>query len=439
MRELRRWLHARRRPLRYRLLPALLQNQQRTPAQLREQQQRDLENVVRFAAAHTAYYRQRFAGHLPPAGEPLDPGRLPPLTKDDLRRQRDALLADTADRDRVRLGYTGGSTGTPLSFYYDEEKMERMRAGMIRSYQWSGWQPGEKILNFWGARQDLKHAGLARRYRDFIAAEKTIGAWEYDDAKLNAWTRFIRRYRPVLLQGYASIIADVARFVLDNRIKLPPLKGVYSTAEVLYDWQRETMEAAFGCKVYNQYGCREIPNIALECRQGNMHVFSDMVYLESVNSDGEDRLLITSLTNYLMPMIRYENGDSGRLKAGDCACGSPFPMMEMGVCRDNDFLRTPGGRKIAPSYFNRLLDGLGGIRRYRFLQTEADAVRLQIEADTRLAEATARALRDRLASDTGGGLRLVIEYPDRIERSRSGKHRFVICALDSAGDRRAGS
>ena len=96
------------------------------------------------------------------------------------------------------------------------------------------------------------------------------------------------------------------------------LLGVYSTAEVLHDDQRTLMERAFCGKVFNQYGCREVPNIAWECRHGNMHVFSDMVQLESVSDAEGDRLLVTSLTDRVMPFIRYALGDSGRLVDGQC-------------------------------------------------------------------------------------------------------------------------
>ena len=57
---------------------------------------------------------------------------LPILTKDDVRDHLDALLARGA-RDRARLGHTGGSTGKPLAFWYDDAKHELMRAGMCRS------------------------------------------------------------------------------------------------------------------------------------------------------------------------------------------------------------------------------------------------------------------------------------------------------------------
>jgi phenylacetate-CoA ligase len=292
----------------------------------------------------------------------------------------------------------------------------------------SGWQPGQKILNFWGARQDIKgEGGFRKRSNDAIAAEKTIAAYEYTEAQLRDWAATIRSFRPVLLQGYASILAELARYVIDSKIRMPySLRGVFSTAEVLYDWQRSLMEQAFGCKVFNQYGSREIPNIACECRHGNQHVFTDMVYLESENIDHEDRLVITSLTNRAFPFIRYEIGDSGRLKEGDCACGSPFPMMEMGLCRSNDIIKTRSGKSVYPSYFIHLLDGLADIKQYQFIQSEPDKITLNFVASSGLNAETMDSLRARIRAEVDENMALDINHVVEIRRTVSGKHRFVI-------------
>lgn len=205
------------------------------------------------------------------------------------------------------------------------------------------------------------------------------------------------------------------------------LIGIFSTAEMLDDEQRALMERAFGCKVFNQYGSREIPNIACECRHGNMHVFTDMVFLESQGWPNEDQLLVTALTNRLMPMIRYAIGDSGRLKEGECSCGSPFPLMEMGLCRQNDLVRAPDGRRIHPSYFNRLLYGLTQVEHYQFVQDEPGKIVLRLVASAPLDPAIADRLRAGVRRDTG--LECALDHVKAIERTVSGKHRFVISRL----------
>ncbi len=428
---LRHALHRGRHPLRYAHLDRLLNNQALDRAQLLAKQRQDLADIVAFAAAHAPYYTETLAplverGH-------FDIAELPILNKDDAVRRLDDLLAGTADRSRAKLGHTGGSTGKPLAFWYDDAKHELMRAGMMRSYRLSGWRPGQKILNFWGARQDVVPGGVfGAQIGDFIAAEHTIAAYEYTEAQLVEWARLIQSYRPVLLQGYASILAEVARVVIDNRIPMPrTLIGVYSTAEVLNDSQRQRMQQAFGCKVFNQYGSREIPNIACECRLGRMHVFTDMVHLESVpqkNETGsnENRLLLTSLTNRLMPMIRYDIGDSGRLLDGECDCGLPFPLMEMDLCRQNDLIRTRSGKTVHPSWFNRLLYGQTQIRQYQWVQRDFDRLVLNLVASQPLNTETQASLEASIRRDVDAQMRLEVNVLDAIPRTVSGKHRFVI-------------
>jgi len=423
---LRHWLHRRRHPLRYAHLDALLRTQPLNREDLLARQQRDLAGIVEFAAVLTPYYAETFAPFLEDGS--FDFNELPVLKKDDVIRRLDDLLADNADRSQAKIGHTGGSTGKPLAFWYDEAKHELMRAGMMRSYGLSGWRPGQKILNFWGARQDVVPGGVfGTQFDDLIAAEHTIAAFEYTEARLVEWARFIQRYRPVLLQGYASVLADLARVVIEHRLPMPKtLLGVYSTAEVLADAQRQRMQQAFGCQVFNQYGSREIPNIACECSHGNLHVFTDMVYLESQKIDEEDRLLVTSLTNRLMPMIRYDIGDSGRLLDGKCDCGLPFPLMEMDLCRQNDLIRTPGGKTVHPSYFNRLLYGLAQIRHYQWVQSEPDLMVLNLVAAEPLGTETLASLEARLIREVDTHMRLEVNYLDDIARTVSGKHRFVI-------------
>lgn len=414
-------------PERHRHLDALLHHQALSAVQLRTQQASDLAAILRHAHERVPFYRARDR-NIPLDGDVHEVlRRLPILRKDDVARHLDELLDERADRATVRIAHTGGSTGQPLAYYYDRHKHELMRAGMMRSYMLSGWQPGERILNFWGARQDLKPRGLRKRIGDFISAERTLGAYEYTEADLARWVETIHRYRPVLLQGYASILAELARYVADDHARLPTtLKGVYSTAEVLHDHQRVRMESAFGVKVFNQYGCREVPNIACECRHGNLHVFTDMVCLESMQEEGEDKLLVTSLTNYLMPFIRYDLGDSGRLKDGDCPCGLPFPLLEMGLCRSNDLIHTRTGKVVYPSYFIHLLDGLDGIRQYRFVQTAVDRMTLDLVVVQPLPADVAAGLAARVLEEVDPAMVLEIRHVEAIPRTRSGKHRFVV-------------
>ncbi len=457
MRFLRHWLHRRRHPERYAQLEILLRNQALSRADLLCKQQADFAGIVAHAAAHVPYYAEFLRDILGSSsrckpgsstGDLLDLGlrrddgvesswlspsglkSIPLLEKDSVRERLDDLLALDANRSQVKLGHTGGSTGKPLAFWYDEAKHELMRAGMMRGFMMSGWRPGQKVLNFWGARQDVVAGGvfgLDSAWSDWIAAEKTIGATEFTEAKLHEWASFVQHYQPVLLYGYPSAMSELARYILAERLVMPRrLIGVYSTAEMLTDTQRDLMQQAFGCKVFNQYGCREVPNIAWECRHGNMHVFADLVRLESERIDGEDQLLVTSLTNRLMPFIRYQLGDSGRLLDDECDCGSPFPLMEMGLCRHNDLIRTRNGKSIHPGFFHHLLDGQSQVQQFQWVQRELDRIELNLVAALPLDTAAQAALTETLCQKMEDRVTLQVNQVTEIPRTQSGKHRFVI-------------
>ena len=436
MRLLRLWAQRRDRPERFRLLRQLLAQQRLDRERLSRRQQEDFSAIVRFAATHTDYYARRFAGRVGAGTHPIDPETLPLLTRADVVRDRQAMLAREVDRDQVKVGHTGGSTGTTMTFYYDDAKHELMLAGMMRGFMMSGWRPGQKVLYLWGAERDAASGGVfAHRGNRLLDAEKTLAAFELSPDRLRTWAQTVSDWRPVLLYGYASVLAELARFVVDNRLAVPrSLIGVYSTAEPLQAWQRELMQQAFGCQVFDQYGCREVPNIAWECRAGNMHVFSDMVRLESVVIDGQDRLVVTSLTNRLMPFIRYDVGDTGRLLDTECDCGLPFPLMRTEVCRHNDLIVTPDGRRLHPAYFNRLLYGSSEIRRYQWVQTAVDCIALNLEGERRLPDSRVGAIRAALQRDVDPRVNFAVNYLDRIPRTASGKHRFVIGLGGHAAD-----
>jgi phenylacetate-CoA ligase len=125
-------------------------------------------------------------------------------------------------------------------------------------------------------------------------------------------------------------------------------------------------------------------------------------------------LVVTSLTNRLMPFIRYKLGDSGRLLDGECACGSPFPLMEMGLCRQNDWIRGQAGQRIHPGVFNRMLDGQTQIRQYQWVQTKLDRIELNLVSSEKMSAETQAALTDKIRQAMGAEVVLDVNYLDEI-------------------------
>ncbi|NEO66467.1 MAG: phenylacetate--CoA ligase family protein, partial [Moorea sp. SIO4G2] len=80
-------------------------------------------------------------------------------------------------------------------------------------------------------------------------------------------------------------------------------------------------ESVFKCQVFNRYGSREVGDIACELpgKEGLWAApwgsYIEIVYENNnpLPTGVEGNILITNLTNYAMPLIRYKIGDRGTL------------------------------------------------------------------------------------------------------------------------------
>ena len=102
---------------------------------------------------------------------------------------------------------------------------------------------------------------------------------------------------------------------------------VFTSGEMLDGETRRAIERGFGAPVFDIYGCTELKEIAWECpAHEGYHINSDRVVVETLHADHstgrqDGALLVTSLYNFGMPLIRYQLGDTGRLIAASCSCG----------------------------------------------------------------------------------------------------------------------
>ena len=103
---LRHALHRRRYPLRYTHLDRTAGTQASDRARQLAKQQRDLADIVAFAAAHTPYYAETLTPFLTPNG--FDFGALPILHKDDVIRTGRAAR-------RHRRPQPGQASATPAA------------------------------------------------------------------------------------------------------------------------------------------------------------------------------------------------------------------------------------------------------------------------------------------------------------------------------------
>lgn len=405
-----------------------------SPEDVQFRQFERLRALLAHAERTVPYYRELFRT-IGARSEDIrsfdDFARFPILTKDILRDRQEDLVSEAADRATLTVQHSGGSTGVPVKFYRAPSYLDASDAGTYRNLAQCGWKPGDMVAFFWGFNERLDAMSswqfeLRQRLRRFYQ----LDPFKSGEDELARWAARWSSIAPRAALGYASTMGRFAEYLLRTGIRVAPLKGAFTTAEKLYPAQREAIERAFACKVYDLYGSSEVQNIAAECPSGSMHVNSDYCVLEveGATESGPRPLLATSLKQWAMPFIRYRNEDSGGLEAGYCDCGRGFPLMRLEVARLSDNFVLPDGRVIHGEFFTHLMYGSEGIESFQFHQTELDRIVLRVVPGVGSPEERGRAVQNAVAqiqSMSSGRVSVVLEQVASIELSAAGKHRFT--------------
>jgi len=250
--------------------------------ELQTLQMHRLQSLLEYAYAYVPYYRRVFdeVGFRPDRLA-VDPGsfrRIPPVSKAYMRdHPEEFTTTDVTRRRGMSRSSTSGSTGEPFVFWEDHSFQDYANANTFRHHTWCGWRPGQLRVYLWGIpfgatfRQRLRD-----QVRDWAWGRAFVNAFNLSDEGMSYLANLIRRRKPKLLHGYTSALYFFAQFVREHGWDDVQVPAVYSSAEVLYPHQRETIEETFGCAVFNRYATHEVGGIACEC-EGHigMHISTE--------------------------------------------------------------------------------------------------------------------------------------------------------------------
>jgi phenylacetate-CoA ligase len=425
----------RRRTFRY--VRELERSQWSAPDDLRELQRVKLTALLRHAQADTAFYARRLAE----VGVDLADANpfhlltaLPLLDKAVIRASIDEMLWRGVPGGLFRSS-TGGSTGEPLTFYFDRRRQGYDQAARIRSRRWFGVDIGDRELYLWGSPIELNSSDAVKRLRDALFNHRLVSAFNMSPERMDAYLDVWDRFRPVSLFGYPSSITLLVEHARSRgrHVDARGLRAVFVTGEVCYPHQRETIASYFGVPVADGYGSREAGFIAHQCPEGNMHLTAENIIVEIVDDHGEPlprdqtgEIVVTHLDAYAMPLIRYRTGDVGRLRAGRCRCGRGLPMMDVVQGRTTDFLYLPDGDiKHALSIIYPLRE-MPGVRQFRVIQDADYSIAVDVVPDDDGRRITHEAIARRLRPVVGDQVDLRVTLVPEIVSAESGKHRYVV-------------
>lgn len=421
-------------------LEVLEQTQYSTRSEIEGKQLELLGALVDHAYHNVPYYRMIFdsQGGSPGKIQSFDDfAKIPILTKEIIRDRQNELLARNISHNNLLWKKTSGSTGMPLSFAIDLASKDFKRAATIRHNRWANWDLGTRVGAIWGNPPDFSMQPRLWLRNALLERYHYLDTLKMDDMDMERFASWMEQHSDAVLFGHSHSVYLFALFAKKQGYTDIRPKGIVCSAMMLHDFERKEIESVFRTMVTNRYGCEEFGVIASECPHGGLHINEELLYLEVDNSsaefsgsEGSGALLVTDLTNFGMPFIRYRIGDVSAIDNESCSCGRSLRRLKRIFGRDSDYIRTPGGKYISGISLTENFSSLiPGVKQMQIIQKRIDFILLRIVKDKFFDDRSICTLRKLFAVRFEDGMNFKIEYVESIQNEKSGKYRFVISEL----------
>jgi phenylacetate-CoA ligase len=392
-----------------------------------------IQRLVKYAYENIPYYNKLYKSldiHPEDIKTLKDFQALPFITKEQIINNLHALVSPTL-RDKLSIMETGGSTGMPLRCYIDGQYWIWNSAFEWLGRGWYDLKEGDKAAWFWGSLRDIPDQGLITRVKAQIKRQRYFNVLYITKARFEAFAEMLVQWQPAMFIGYPSSIYLFAKYVREQGITGIHPKFIEVTSEKLMDSQRQLMEDVFQCKVADAYGSREIGSVAIECEAGQLHV-TEGCHMEII-ANGQaaqpgqtGEIVLTSLHQYGMPMIRYRIMDTAVYQSGPCSCGRGLPAFHEITGRTTSFIVTADGQYTDESFFEYIFQAKTEVARYQVYQPDLEHLQIRLVLRQKVEQAWFDNLKKNLQVPFGSRLRISIQLVDEIPLTTAGKLLSVI-------------
>jgi phenylacetate-CoA ligase len=422
------------------ILAQLEQSQWWEPDQIYEQQFLQLATLLKFVHKSIPFYRQRLAQAGIHTARDFDHGdweQIPVLTRQQLQAGVQTLRVRKPPPGHRQLGMaqTSGSTGTPVRVATTETTRMLWNAFVLREHYWHGRDfsatlaairhfgdkvnaayPDGTTLPDWGAPVNLLHASGPAVALDIHTDPCQQLEWLY-------------RKDPEYLITFPSNAAALAQHSQIDGVSLQNLREVRLVSEAVDEELRASLQDAWGVTVTDTYSAQETGTLALQCPEhAAYHVQSENILLEVVDANGHackpgetGRVLVTTLHNFAMPLIRYEIGDYATV-GETCNCGRGLPVLTHILGRVRNMLVLPSGEAHWPNLAATFYRQAAPVIQHQLVQHDLEHLEARLVVERPLTVEEEAALRTLIVERIGHPFSVQFSYPERIERSRSGKY-----------------
>lgn len=319
--------------------------------------------LYRHAFARSTVYGEKYsaAGLGPDSVRELaDAAKLPFLEKEEL-----ALPGIKAGGEATLVSLASGATSGPgVNTRLDRGALLRRYRTLLGILYATGWRLGDPAFAFhpeeYGAAalagKALKEGDLKKLAFNFFQESVLYRLFHnrknfyyssraFDTFSAGPYFEKLRAFAPRLIISRPDILCALMRQASIQGLEFPEAQSILCVGNILSGSGKTALEKNFKAKVYNLYASTELGYVGLSCPCSGVwvHVDEDN-YLVELDGPGRAEVVVTDLSNFHMPVIRYRTGDIGELAAGRCACGREGLRLKIHG-RKNDFFESDAGER----------------------------------------------------------------------------------------------
>jgi len=316
---------------------------------------------------------------------------IPMIDKESLRARPDEFVNPTFDKTRLWSRETSGTTGPPLRIWYSPEFAFNYQLFGVCAIASVAGALTDEMRNraiFVVAVVDNKYLSdrVVASPDHFRGLGLQLVFDERDPGGVDRLAVQLERYRPAMMTMKPNVLESIVSVGSDYfRRASGDLLLIACSGADLDENLRRRAERLLCKPVYNAYGLTEATLVASECKlQSGLHLFEWNHIVEllcedgRVASTGAGELVVSSIANEAMPLLRYRTGDLVEVTAEPCACGRIGRRLRNISGRTYRNFHLPDGSVFSPTKLNRLFDHFA-IREFRLTQTRPDRMRLEVE------------------------------------------------------------
>lgn len=421
------------------LLFQLKQTQWWTADQLLEHQLLQLGKLLHHAYDTVPFYRQRFdaIGWRPDVALTFDDWRnLPLLTRRDIQDAGAELASNAvpAQFGKISETQTSGSTGEPVKLNRTQFDRLFWEALTVREHEWHQRDLSGKLAAiriFPGNIGAPPHGSAARGWgpgSDELYATGPAALLSLT-TDIVTQARWLTQQNPDYLLTYPTNLGALLELYARSGERLPKLRGISTVGETVTPALRARCTEVWSVPITDIYSSQEFGYLALQCPVSSQyHVMAESALVEVLDDNGDPcrpgeigRLIITSLHNFAMPLIRYELRDYAEA-GGMCACGRGLPLLARIIGRNRNMVVLPNGEKHWPQVGFAEYRAIAPVRQYQLIQQTPEEIEVRLVTDRPLVMEEEMRLTEVIHNALGWPFRLLFTYFEHeIPSGRGGK------------------